>query len=603
MMKIETQQKPQEYELNYLEETYLPNLKIFADEEQYNKLIKTYGEECKKIIDKRVHYYQIKGFEAEYRDLWLDKYKEKIRIWNGGFKKNKITRDEAMKEALELAGIDQTKVGLQIMSKFSPEPYAKQILQTNKFLFNKNKMFFRYDNVEKIWKRDAEDFLKKNIRIEILGTTEQSKRYVEEIISYIKDISYMNEDVEELPLNKIVFKNCIYDLKTKQIEEITDKYFITSKLNVELREGWREYPKIQKFLKEISNFDEWMILALKELIAYCFYRDYPYQKFFSLVGSGCNGKSTFLILVERILGKENISSENIHDLSEQRFSKASLFNKFANISSDENYTEISSTGTLKKLTGGDSILAEEKFKPSFNFKNHAKMISCANQLFPTSDKTHAFFRRLFIIHFKKIFNKSDIDTSIINKICTPEELSGLCWDCLNLLSEMYKKDNFTFESDPDIEKQKELYEQLSDPFSKFLKENTENDYSGNEFIYKWEFNQRLNQWLAERKARNMKVGEINSRMREIYTESQKGENKWRSWIGIKWKSHKLIENNKNNKNNTFLELPSRVGGGVENPVISVISVNNPLNQPIKPSEFLKKEELNKEEKEILEDFV
>lgn len=491
-----------------------------------------------------------------------------------------VSKKEYMESAKELG----KKAGLQIMSKFSPEPYAKQILQTNKFLYNKDKMFFRYDNIDKIWKRDAEDFLKKNIRIEILGITEQSKKYVEEIISYIRDISYMNEEVEELPLNKIVFKNCIYDIENKEIEEITDKYFITSKLNVELRKGWREYNKVQTFLEQISNSDKWMILALKELIAYCFYRGYPYQKFFSLVGSGCNGKSTFLILLEIILGKENISSENIHDLSEQRFSKASLFNKLSNISSDENYNEISSTGTLKKLTGGDSILAEEKFKPSFNFKNHAKMISCANQLFPTSDKTHAFFRRLFIIHFKKIFNKSEIDTGIINKICTPEELSGLCWACLDLLSNMYKKDNFSFESDPDLEEQMKLYEQLSDPFSKFLKENTENDYSGNEFIYKWEFNERLNQWLSERKARNMKIGEINSRMREIYSESQKGENNWRSWNGIKWKSHKLTENNQNNQNNTKLLLPSRVRGGVGNPVISVFPVSESSNQPIKPIE-------------------
>jgi phage/plasmid-associated DNA primase len=54
-------------------------------------------------------------------------------------------------------------------------------------------------------------------------------------------------------------------------------------------------------------------------------------------------------------------------LLENRFATAELYGKLANIDADLSKEALKNTGTLKKMTGGDYIPAEEKFPPAFKF--------------------------------------------------------------------------------------------------------------------------------------------------------------------------------------------------------------------------------------------
>ena len=105
-----------------------------------------------------------------------------------------------------------------------------------------------------------------------------------------------------------------------------------------------------------------------------------FEKVFMLIGEGANGKSTFLGVMQAVLGFDNVSAESLHDLTYERFAVASLFGKMANLHPDIESSELKNTGLLKALISGDAISAEKKYLHSFKFTNKAKLFFSANQL-------------------------------------------------------------------------------------------------------------------------------------------------------------------------------------------------------------------------------
>lgn len=51
-------------------------------------------------------------------------------------------------------------------------------------------------------------------------------------------------------------------------------------------------------------------------------------------GSGYNGKSVLLTIIERFLGKQNVSGETLDRLLHQRFAPGNLFQKMVNVDVD-----------------------------------------------------------------------------------------------------------------------------------------------------------------------------------------------------------------------------------------------------------------------------
>ena len=178
-------------------------------------------------------------------------------------------------------------------------------------------------------------------------------------------------------------------------------------------------PKIDKFISEVVSEDARQILY--EIPASCLLQSSEFHFAYMLVGSGSNGKSTYLKLLERFLGKENISNVSLQELCEDRFKAAELVGKLANIHADIPKKAIKYTGKFKMLTGGDTITVEKKYKDPFSFTNTARLIFSANELPEVSDKTYAFWRRWIIVEFP---NKFPPNPDLIKELTTDEELSG-----------------------------------------------------------------------------------------------------------------------------------------------------------------------------------
>lgn len=170
---------------------------------------------------------------------------------------------------------------------------------------------------------------------------------------------------------------------------------------------------IESDLKEIIDVfkqwvgDKWILLV--EIIGYTLLAgEYPLNKAIMLVGEGSNGKSTYLELVRRLLGRENYTSVRLQDLTgESRFSASQLYSKMANIYADLPSTLLKETGQFKIITGQDPVTADRKYRDPLTFVNYAKLLFSCNELPRVLDMTSAFWSRWIVIDFPNKFPKNE----------------------------------------------------------------------------------------------------------------------------------------------------------------------------------------------------
>jgi putative DNA primase/helicase len=177
-----------------------------------------------------------------------------------------------------------------------------------------------------------------------------------------------------------------------------------------------------KWLDDIAMKDPELIEVIWQVIAAAIMPQCPVHRAVMIHGSGRNGKSTLIRIIEQLIGKQYVSNVTLQDLSDSRFATAELFGKQVNMQADLGSNFVAHTSTFKMATGGDSLQAEHKYGQPFQFVNRALMIFACNELPGTSDTTHGFWERWLILPFDFNFlGKEDptIEDGLI------EELAGI----------------------------------------------------------------------------------------------------------------------------------------------------------------------------------
>lgn len=225
-----------------------------------------------------------------------------------------------------------------------------------------------------------------------------------EVIDYMYD---MTEEKELSDARYIGFNNGVYDVVDDTLNAFSPEYVITNKIPWDYKpDAYSELA--DSTLNKLACGDAAIRALLEECIGYCFYRANTFNKAFILTGDKSNGKSTFLKVLTVLLGEDNVASLDLKNLGD-RFSKASLFGKLANIGDDISDEFVPDASLFKKITDGGRIQVEKKGQDPFEFNPYVKLIFSANDIPRIRDKTGAVLRRLVIIPFNARFSESDAD--------------------------------------------------------------------------------------------------------------------------------------------------------------------------------------------------
>lgn len=246
----------------------------------------------------------------------------------------------------------------------------------------------------------AKDIVKRKM-IEHIRTLPSSQRM--ETWEYIK--LWCEPLNIEPDTNYICFKNGLYNFKTGCFESFTPDVFVTNGIPHNYNpKAESEY--MNKAFDEWCNHDEDIRRLLEESIGITLSCTTKWQKMFILYGKPKSGKTTFLKVLEKVLGENNYSSLQMEDMGE-RFNKACLLSKLANIGDDlsDNPINNSTIATIKNVVTGGSLTVEYKGENPFSFHPYATLFFSAN-VFPTfNDPEGAMGRRIVPIPFDSTFKK------------------------------------------------------------------------------------------------------------------------------------------------------------------------------------------------------
>lgn len=287
-----------------------------------------------------------------------------------------------------------------------------------------------------------------------------------EVLAYLDILIRENSKAEDA--NLIAFENGLYNIVDDSFVEFTPEHIITNKIR------WKYNPEAyselaDKTLNKIACNDPQIRALLEEAIGYCFYRRNELGKAFILTGDKSNGKSTFLSMVQCLLGDQNIASLDLKELGD-RFKTAEMFGKLANIGDDIGDEFIANPAIFKKLVTGERVSAERKGQNPFEFNNYSKLLFSANNIPRIKDKTGAVQRRLTIIPFDARFSADDPDFNpyIKHLLKTDEVMEYL----INLGIAGLKRVllNRKFTGSTKVQKAMDEYEENNNPIIGFFRE-------------------------------------------------------------------------------------------------------------------------------------
>lgn len=226
----------------------------------------------------------------------------------------------------------------------------------------------------------------------------------------------IRKPVREINCNPFIInvQNGLYNVLDGAFKPHTPKYYSTVQIMATYRED-AKCPNFLAFLESILHEEE--INLIQEIFGYLLIPVNKAQKSFVFVGAPNAGKSTLLSVAQEILlGSENVSNIPWQSLGD-RFNKAELFGKLANIFADLPSKNIDDNGMFKALTGEDYITGERKNKDPFTFRPYAKLLFSCNEI-PKNygDRSDGFYRRLIIIRFDSSVPKNKRDPNLREKL-------------------------------------------------------------------------------------------------------------------------------------------------------------------------------------------
>lgn len=418
------------------------------------------------------------------------------------YKKHSL--DNARRKAKEF--IDSNR---REKEEFEPVVLAKEIMAEYQFIIEEqSRLLFVYDPQEGEYVERAEETIKREMAERL--DEETRARYYNDVFFFINATAPIKplNDTPEL----ILCKNGILNTLTRQIKDFTPKLFLTSKIPTTYNPD-AKMPLIEKFLLEVLDEDQ--IKVLQELIGYTLYRKIIFHKAGLFVGKGRNGKGVTLKLIEALLGSQNCSSETVQDLCYNRFSKANLLLKLANISADLPSSELKHTGTLKMLIAGDTVNAERKMKTAFPFVPFAKHFYSANQIPPISntEDNDAYYARWVIIEFTRQFLGKAANKHLIEELTIETEMSGFLNWALDGLKRLIEQNDFSVEED--ITKTRKEYIKRSDSRRAFIEEMLTVTNNHTDFIFNDELHRAFINYCVEEKLPTHTKGELTKAMQQF----------------------------------------------------------------------------------------
>jgi len=331
---------------------------------------------------------------------------------------------------------------------------ADEILDENEICYVPDHAMFLFNGA--IWHEIHPGHLRHVMR-QKLGLEYNRNRGADTLQSIMDEVILpAGEELNHRAGELICLKNGVLNLATGELEPHSKDHRCSIQVQASYKPEAR-CPRWLEFWREtLADTDQ--IKVLQEWTGYCLTRDTKHHKSLFLVGPGQDGKSTYLKVLQYLVGHENRANVTLRDL-ENEFHRVTLFGKLLNVSTETEFSRALTSDYFKAIVSGDAITAAHKNKPVFSFEPFCKMAFGMNRLPRVRDYSHGFFRRLIIVRFINQFMGADDDKALLDKLIS--EIDGVLIWALVGLERLEKQGGFT--EAPAIDAELAEYKMDNDP--------------------------------------------------------------------------------------------------------------------------------------------
>jgi len=275
-------------------------------------------------------------------------------------------------------------------------------------------------------------------------TTADDYKFVKELYEQFLFSAHLQPPEYDNNTVLINLKNGTFHITTQvqKLVPFSRSDFLTYQLPFEYNEQ-TGCPIFMQYLNRVLP-DKTAQAVLAEFAGYLFIRHgsgMKLEKALILYGNGRNGKSVFFEVLTALLGRENVSTFPLSDLTDKTgYYRAEIANNLLNYASE--ISREMNTDLFKKLASGEAFSARSPYGKPFEVRNYAKFIFNANELPKDTEQTIAFFERFLIIPFNVYIPENERDTELHSKIID-NELAGVFLWVLDGLKRVLSNKKFT----------------------------------------------------------------------------------------------------------------------------------------------------------------
>lgn len=259
-------------------------------------------------------------------------------------------------------------------------------------------------------------------------TSNYAYRQVEDLLKRRSGLVILPDDMDAYP-DLIACANGVVDLQTGKLHEHDRSRLVTQGIDVPYDpaakcETW------WKFLRQATGEDKELAYYLWVSVGYWLTGHTREQKFWFLHGPGATGKTTFLETLQSIFGEQAESLDPAH-LMVQRYQGvpehfARLRGKRMVTAVEANKRDRFDEGLMKRLTGGETIVARRMRENSVAFRPLFKLVVTSNHRPGVSDDGTSFWRRMEAVPFLNAVDEASRDPELPEKLMA-EKAGILAW--------------------------------------------------------------------------------------------------------------------------------------------------------------------------------
>lgn len=140
-------------------------------------------------------------------------------------------------------------------------------------------------------------------------------------------------------------------------------------------------PRIDQFMKDLTNADPIKMQFLYQIAGYCLLKKNLFEKFFIFQGEGGTGKSTYMNLLHLLVGGDkNCSHVALSDMDKDYY-LATTISKLLNIDDDVvDGKVLEGTGRFKSVISGNIISVRQIYREVTSFVPYCTCVFSCNRL-------------------------------------------------------------------------------------------------------------------------------------------------------------------------------------------------------------------------------